>query len=70
MRIAGNRKKKFVVIGQFDRKNTTEVFVVKAENHDVACHLAEIRNGWGTFMACDESQAMEIAKDIQKSLIN
>ncbi|MCU0666897.1 MAG: hypothetical protein MUF05_07380 [Candidatus Omnitrophica bacterium] len=64
------KKKKFVAIGQFDRKNDVEALIVKAENHEIACHLAEIKNGWGTFMACDEGQAKKIAKDIHKSLKN
>lgn len=60
--------KKFIVIGQLDRKTDMEPLMVQAENHDVACHLAEIENGWGTFMAYDTNHARKIAKDIQKLL--
>lgn len=62
MKVIKNKEKKFVVIGQFDRKNEVEVFTVDAERHDIACHLAEIRNGWGTFIACDESQVQRLLK--------
>lgn len=62
------KNKDFIVIGQFDRKNKMKTFFVQAENHDVACHMAEIENGWGTFMAYDEDQARKITKDIQKYL--
>lgn len=50
------------------KKNDVETLVVKAENNEIACHLAEIKNGWGAFMACDEGQAKKIAKDIHKLL--
>jgi len=62
-----NKKKKFIVIGQFDKKHKVKTFVVEAENHDIACHLAEIKYGWGTFIACDTNHASNIVKDIQKT---
>jgi hypothetical protein len=70
MKVEKHEKKKCIVIGQFDRKNALEALAVQAETRDVACHLAEIKNGWGTFMACDEGQAQKIVKDIHKSLKN
>jgi len=68
MKAVKGKKKKFIVIGQFDGNNDAETLVVYAENHDIACHLAEIKNGWGTFMAYDENQARKITKDIQEYL--
>lgn len=64
------KKKDFIVIGQPGIKNKMKILFVQAENHDVACHMAEIKNGAGTFMAYDESQAREITKDFQKFLNN
>ena len=67
MKTAGD-KKTFIVLGQCGINSTARAFAVKAENLEVACHLAEIKNGWGTFMACDEDQAANIAAEMRKLL--
>ncbi len=58
------RKEKYIVLAQFDEKGPVEVLVTRAEDRDVACHQAEIANGWGSFIALDERQVRRIVKDL------
>ncbi|MFH1797861.1 MAG: hypothetical protein ABH844_00715 [Candidatus Omnitrophota bacterium] len=62
-----SKMRKFVVIGQLDKKHKLKTLVVEAENRDIACHLAEIKYGWGTFIACEADYANSIAEDIKKT---
>jgi len=64
-----SKMKKFIVIGQVDKKHKVKTLVVEAENRDTACHMTEIQYGWGTFIACEVNRASNIAGDIQKTCL-
>ena len=67
MEAFSKQKIKFIVLAQLDEKSYIEILTINAENRDVACHQAEIVNGYGAYMALDEIQARKILKGLKSS---
>ncbi len=68
MRKKGIRNEKCIVLAQFDEKGSVEVLITNTEDRDVACHQAEIANGWGSFITLDERQVRRIVRDLGNCL--
>lgn len=68
MRKKRRRKEKCIVLAQFNEKDPVEVLITRVEDRDVACHQAEIANGWGSFISLNERQAWRIVKDLGNCL--
>ena len=70
MATPNSREKKFVVIAINDEKGLANTFTTLAEDHDVACHHAELSFGWGAFIALNKKQARKVYTDLKKYLQN
>ena len=68
MATSNNRKKKFVVIAILDEKGPANILTTLAEDHDVACHQAEISFGWGAFIALNKNQARKVCRGLKNRL--
>ena len=70
MTASSNRKKKFAVITILDEKDPSNILTVLSEDHDAACHEAEILFGWGTLVALNKKQAQKVYKKLGHHLQN
>lgn len=70
MAASSNRKKKFLVLAAIDEKGPVNVIATLSEDHDTACHQAEISFGWGTFAALNKNQAQKVYKNHNRHLQN
>lgn len=57
MAASNNRMKKFVVLAVVEEKAPIVLHAVISEDHDAACHRAEIAYGFGNFLALNKKQA-------------
>jgi hypothetical protein len=65
-----NRKKKHVVLIADEEKSPIGMYAILSEDHDTACHRAEIMHGFGTFLALNKQQARQVCKDLKRYLQN
>ena len=70
MTASSNEKKKFAVITVLDEKGPANIHTVLSEDHDAACHRAEISFGRGAFIALNKNQAQKVYKNLKRYLQN
>jgi len=70
MTASGNRKKKFAIVTILNEKGPANVLTVLSEDHDTACHQAEVSFGYGTFIAFNKKQAQKVYKNLKSHLQN
>lgn len=70
MTASNNRKKKFVVLAAVEEKAPIVLYPVISEDHDTACHRAEIEHGFGNFLALNKKQVRQVLKDLKRYLQN
>ena len=70
MATLNDKKKKFAVIAILDEKGPANILTALSEDHDMACHQAEISFGCGTFVALNKNQAKKIYKNLKRHLQN
>lgn len=70
MTASNNRKKKFVVLAAVDEKSPIGIHAILSENHDTACHRAEIVLGLGTFLALNKKQTRRVCANLKRYLQN
>lgn len=65
---SNNREKKYVVLAAVEEKAPIVLHAVISEDHDTACHRAEIEHGFGNFLALNKKQARQVLKDLKRYL--
>jgi len=70
MTASNNRKNKFAIVTILNEKDPANVLTVLSEDHDTACHQAEVSFGWGTFIALNKKQAQKVYKNLKRHLQN